>query len=41
MDVAIKPSLERRFVSWEDGQLVHKGPDLNGQGVNYAITLVR
>jgi len=40
LDVAVKPLLEWRFVAWKDGRLEHKGPDLNGQGVNYAVTLI-
>ena len=40
LDVAVKPLLEWRFVAWKDGILERSGPDLNGQGVNYAVTLI-
>ena len=40
LDAAVKPLLEWRFVAWKDGILERSGPDLNGQGVNYAVTLI-
>jgi len=43
LDAAVKPLLDWRFAAWEEERLEYqedKGPGLNRQGVNYAITLV-
>lgn len=42
LDAAVKTLVEWRFVAWEDGRLEYQGdkcPGLNGQGVNYAVSL--
>lgn len=40
LDAAVKPLLEWYFARWNDGKLKTSGPGLNGQGVNYVVTLV-
>ena len=40
LDRAVAPLLEWRFAEWEEERLEHKSQELNGQGVNYAITLM-
>jgi hypothetical protein len=42
LDAAVEPLLDWRFAAWEDDRLDYQrdaGPGLNGQGVNYAVTL--
>lgn len=40
LDAAVKPMIEWFFAEWKDGKLETSGPGLNGQGVNYAVTLI-
>ncbi len=40
LDAAVEPLLEWYYAEWRDGKLETSGPGLNGQGVNYAVTLV-
>jgi hypothetical protein len=40
LDAAVKPMIEWYFAEWKDGKLETSGPGLNGQGVNYAVTLI-
>ncbi len=40
LDAAVKPMIEWYFAKWKDGKLETGGPGLNGQGVNYAVTLI-
>ncbi len=40
LDAAVEPLLEWYYAEWRDGRLETSGPGLNGQGVNYAVTLV-
>lgn len=40
LDAAVEPLVEWHFARWTDDRLEHSEPELNGQGVNYAITLI-
>lgn len=40
LDTAVAPLLAWRFVVWQDDKLNSRGPELNKQGIHYAITLL-
>ena len=40
LDAAVKPLLEWYFARWVDGKLETSGAGVNGQGINYVITII-
>jgi len=40
LDAAVKPLLEWYFARWVDGKLETSGVGVNGQGINYVITII-
>jgi len=40
LDAAVEPLLEWYFAKWKDGNLETGGAGINGQGINYVVTLI-